>query len=346
MERHTQTVMSQILPDDYASLLGEVKERVRAAQLRALRAVNAELVSLYFDIGRLIVERQQGASWGKGVVKQLALDLRAEFPGIGGFSESNLWRMRQFFLVYDGQEKLAPLVREIGWAHNILIFEKCKDDLEREFYLRMTRRMGWTKNVLAMQIDTQSFERTLASQTNFGNTLPAPLEAQAALAVKNEYLFDFLELGDQHSERELERALLSRIEEFLREMNGKMAFVGSQHRLEVGGQEFFVDLLLYHRTLRALVAIDLKIGEFLPEYAGKMSFYLTALDRQEKAEGENRPIGIVLCRAKNVTVAEYALAGLDQPMGVATYSLSPQLPERLRDELPGAAQIARLLGEL
>ncbi len=338
--------MSQIQREEYASLLREVKERVQGAQLHALRAVNSELVSLYFDIGRLVAHRQEGATWGRGVVQQLAADLRAEFPGVGGFSESNLWRMRQFFLVYEGQQKLAPLVREIGWAHNILIFEKCKDDLEREFYLKMTRRMGWTKNVLAVQIDTQSFERTLHSQTNFETTLPAPLNARAKLAVKNEYLFDFLELGDQHSERELERALLARIEEFLREMNGKMAFVGSQYRLEVGNQEFFVDLLLYHRTLRALVAIDLKIGEFLPEYAGKMSFYLTALDRQEKALGENRPIGIVLCRSKNTTIVEYALAGIDQPLGVATYALTPQLPDSLRTELPNAGQIARLLGEL
>lgn len=338
--------MSPVLPDDYAKLLGEVKERVRAAQLRALRAVNAELVTLYFDIGRLIVGRQEGQSWGRSVVEQLATDLRAEFPGVGGFSASNLWRMRQFYIVYERHEKLAPLVREIGWAHNILIFEKCKGDVEREFYLKMTRRMGWTKNVLAAQIDTRSFERTLSSQTNFEATLPAPLEAQAKLAVKDEYLFGFLDLGDQHSERELERALLARIEEFLREMNGKMAFVGSQYRLEVGEQEFFVDVLLYHRTLKALVAIDLKVGEFLPEYAGKMSFYLTALDRQERAEGENRPLGIVLCRSKNATIVEYALAGIDQPMGVATYSLSPHLPERLRGELPDAEQIARLLGAL
>ncbi len=338
--------MSQIQPEEYASLLRAVEERVRASQLRALRAVNSELVSLYFDIGRLIVQRQEGATWGRGVVKQLAADLRAEFPGVGGFSERNLWYAREFFRVYDGQEKLQPLVAEIGWAHNLVILDKCQDDLEREFYLKMTRRMGWTKSVLAVQIDTKSFERTLHSQTNFETTLPAPLDAQAKLAVKNEYLFDFLELSDQHSERELERALLARIEDFLREMNGKMAFVGSQYRLEVGNQEFFVDLLLYHRTLRALVAIDLKIGEFLPEYAGKMSFYLTALDRQEKAQGENRPIGIVLCRSKNTTIVEYALAGLDQPLGVATYALTPQLPEGLRSELPDAGQIARLLGEL
>ncbi len=338
--------MSQIQPEEYASLLRAVKERVRASQLRALRAVNSELVSLYFDIGRLIVQRQEGATWGRGVVKQLAADLRAEFPGVGGFSERNLWYAREFFRVYDGQEKLQPLVAEIGWAHNLVILDKCQDDLEREFYLKMTRRMGWTKTVLAVQIDTKSYERTLHSQTNFETTLPAPLDAQAKLAVKNEYLFDFLELGDQHSERELERALLARIEEFLREMNGKMAFVGSQYRLEVGNQEFFVDLLLYHRTLRSLVAIDLKIGEFLPEYAGKMSFYLTALDRQEKAQGENRPIGIVLCRSKNTTIVEYALAGLDQPLGVATYALTPQLPDSLRSELPDAGQIARLLGEL
>lgn len=179
-----QPTLSSLLPDDYPPFLLDVKERVRASQLRALQAVNGELVTLYFDIGRLIAERQQGENWGKSVVEQLAADLRSEFPGVSGFSASNLWRMRQFFLAYEAKEKLAPLVREIGWAHNVLIFEKCKEDAQREFYLKMTRRMGWTKNVLAAQIETKSYERTLLAQTNFSTTLPQPLEAQAKLAVK------------------------------------------------------------------------------------------------------------------------------------------------------------------
>lgn len=338
--------MNQVVPNGYASLLGEVKERVRAAQYQALRAVNSELISLYFDIGRLVATKQDGNSYGRSVVRQLSIDLRAEFPGVSGFSERNLWYAREFFLTYEGKEKLQPLVAEIGWAHNLLILDKCADDFEREFYLRMTRRMGWTKNVLALQIGNKTYQKTLQSQTNFEATLPAPMRDQATLALKSDYLFDFLDLGTEFSERELERAILSQIEPFLREMNGRMAFVGSQYRLEVGGQDYFIDLLLYHRKLRCLVAIDLKIGEFLPEYAGKMQFYLTALDRQERSEGENKPIGIILCRSKNATVVEYALADSSAPIGVATYHLTPDLPAELQGELPDAARIGQLLDAL
>ena len=203
-------------PQDYPRLLTEIKERIRSAQYEALKAVNKELVGLYWDIGRMIVERQDVEGWGKAVVEQLAADLRTEFPGVGGFSASNLWRMKAFFEAYTGLEKLAPLVREIGWSHNLAILERCKDALEREFYLRMTRKFGWSKNVLIHQIDNQSYEKSLLGQTNFDQALTPELRAQAKLAVKDEYTFDFLELGEEHSERELERALIVRIEDFLR----------------------------------------------------------------------------------------------------------------------------------
>jgi predicted nuclease of restriction endonuclease-like (RecB) superfamily len=265
---------------DYPALLAEVKTRIQSAQYAALRAVNKELVGLFWDIGRLIVARQHDAGWGKAVVAQLATDLQTDFPGTLGFSASNLWRMKGFFDAYSGAEKLAPLVREIGWSHNLIILERCKDAQEREFYLRMTRKLGWSKSVLAHQIDNQSFEKSLLGQTNFDKTLTKALQAQAKLAVKDEYVFDFLELGEQHSEREMERALIARIEDFLRAIGGMFAFMGSQYRLEVEGKEFFIDLLLFHRRLRALVAIELKIGEFEPEFVGKMQFYLAALDAQ------------------------------------------------------------------
>ena len=246
----------------------------------ALKTVNQELVGLYWDIGRMIVERQAVAGWGKAVVEQLAADLQMEFPGVGGFSASNLWRMKAFFEAYNGLEKLAPLVREIAWSHNLAIMNKCKDPLEREFYIRMTRRFGWSRNVLIHQIESQSYEKSLLGQTNFDRALTPELRAQAKLAVKDPYTFDFLELGEAHSERELERLLITRIEDFLRAMGGMFAFMGSQYRLEVDGKAFFIDLLLFHRRLRCLVAIELKIGEFMPEFIGKMQFYLTALDRQ------------------------------------------------------------------
>jgi predicted nuclease of restriction endonuclease-like (RecB) superfamily len=193
------------LPHGYIELLGEVKERIRSAQYEALKKVNKELITLYWDIGRMISVRQIGDTWGKAIVQRLAFDLQAEFPGSAGFSTDNLWRMRKFFLRYEQNTKLAPLVQEIGWSHNIIIMESCNDDLEREFYIRMTRKFGWSKNVLALQIENQTYEKTLRGQTNFEKTLPAKYKDQAKLAVKDEYTFDFLELGEEHSEREMER---------------------------------------------------------------------------------------------------------------------------------------------
>lgn len=331
------------LPTDYAPLLNALKERVRAAQYAALKAVNTELLGLYWDIGSMLVERQVGDTWGKSVVQQLAVDLQQAFPGVKGFSASNLWRMRAFFEAYQHQEKLAPLVREIGWSHNLVILERCSDPLEREFYLRMTRKFGWSKNVLIHQISNQSYEKSLLGQTNFDQVLTPALRAQAKLAVKDEYTFDFLELGDEHSERALERALIARIEDFLRAMGGMFAFMGSQYRLEVDGREFFIDLLLFHRRLRCLVAIELKVGEFQPEFVGKMQFYLAALDRQVRQADEHPSIGIILCKEKSRTIVEYALQDANKPIGVATYQITRTLPKDLAGQLPPPETIAALL---
>ena len=207
----------------------------------------------------------------------------------------------------------------------------------------MTKKFGWTKNVLIHQIENQSYEKTLLGQTNFDKALTPKLRAQAKLAVKDEYTFDFLELGEEHAERELERALVGRIEQFLRAMGGLFAFVGSQYRLEVDGREFFIDLLLFHRRLRCLVAIELKVGEFQPEFVGKMQFYLTALDRQVREKGENPSIGIILCKEKRRTIVEYALFDATKPIGVATYRILKRLPKELKGQLPGPEEIARLL---
>lgn len=340
MSDHEET---SLIPQDYTALLGEIKLRVRSAQYAALRAVNKELISLYWDIGGMIVERRQLEGWGRSVVEQLAGDLQAEFPGISGFSAANLWRMRQFYEAYAGSEKLAQLVREIGWGHNIVIMEKCKDDLAREFYVRMTRKFGWSRSVLVHQIENQSYEKTLLSQTNFAETLPAALSPHAALAVKDEYTFDFLELGDAFSERQLEAAILEKVGPFLREMGGLFAFVGSQFRLEIEGNEYFIDLLLYHRRLKCLVALELKIGAFLPEYVGKMQFYLAALDELVREPGENPSVGIILCKSKQRTVVEYALRESGKPIGVATYRILSTLPAELKGQLPEPAQVEMLL---
>lgn len=340
-------VPNEISPaqDSYVALLGEIKERIRSAQYAALRAVNLELLSLYWDIGRLIGQRQQGETWGRAVVENLAKDLRAEFPGVGGFSAANLWRIRQFYEAYANDEKLAPMVREISWTKNLVILERCKDSAERQFYLERTKQFGWTKNVLIHQIENKTYDKTLLNQTNFDAALPEHIRNQAKLAVKDEYTFDFLELADEHSERQLEQAILAKVEPFLVEMGGMFSFVGSQYRLEVSGKEYFIDLLLFHRRLRLLVAIDLKIGEFQPEHIGKMQFYLAVLDDTVRMEGENPSIGILVCKSKDRTIVEYALKESSKPISVATYRIVTSVPDELRNDLPTPDQITRLLSD-
>jgi predicted nuclease of restriction endonuclease-like (RecB) superfamily len=328
---------------DYAGTLDAIKKRIKSAQYEALKAVNREQIVLYWDIGAIIVARQEKAKWGRSVVERLALDLQKAFPGISGFSTSNLWRMRSFYRTYATDTKLAPMVREIGWSHNVLIMERCRDPLEREYYLRMTAQYGWTKNVLALRIQDQTYEKTLLSQTNFHQTLPVEMQDQAKLAVRDEYTFDFLELGEAHSERELERALIARIERFLREMGAMFSFMGSQYRLEIDGEEYFIDLLLYHRVLKCLVAVELKVSDFKPEYVGKMQFYLAALDDRLRLPDENPSIGMILCREKKRTIVEYALKESNKPIGVAAYRLVRRLPAELKGKLPEPKQIERLL---
>jgi predicted nuclease of restriction endonuclease-like (RecB) superfamily len=321
----------------------EVKQRIRSAQYEALKAVNREMINLYWDIGQMIFIKQQNYNWGKSVVEQLSKDLQTEFPGISGFSARNIWNMRSFYVTYSQNEKLQPLVAEIGWTHNIVILEKCKDDLEREFYMKMTRKFGWTKNVLIHQIENQTYEKTLLNQTNFDQNISSEIRNQLKLAVKDEYTFDFLELADEHSERQLEQAILAKVKPFLQEMGGIFTFVDSQYRLEVDDEEYFIDILLYHRCLKCLVAIELKIGKFLPEYVGKMQFYLSVLDDKVKLADENPSIGIILCKSKQRTIVEYALKDSNKPIGVATYQIVSQLPQELKNQLPDPEQVAKLL---
>ena len=335
--------MNELSTNDYLGFLVEIKTRIRHAQYQAFRAVNNELLSLYWDLGESIHQKQKSLGWGKSVVETLARDLQAEFPGRNGFSARNLWNMRDFYGEYSALPKLQPLVAEISWAKNLVIMARCKDLLEKEFYLRATARFGWTKAVLQHQIDNQSYAKYLLNQTNFDQTLPSEIKAQAVLAVKDHYTFDFLGLTDEHSERELEVALVHNLRNFLSEMGGLFTFVGTQHRVEVGGQEYFIDLLLFHRRLRALVAIELKVRSFQPEHKGKMEFYLEALDTQERLADESPSIGIIICRDKNKTVVEYALRTARRPIGVATYTVCAELPEAYRAELPSPEAIAERL---
>jgi predicted nuclease of restriction endonuclease-like (RecB) superfamily len=335
-----------IIKSDYETFLAEIKERIRQSQYDALKAVNKELIKLYWDIGKMIVEKQKKYGWGKSIVENLARDLQKEFSGMRGLSSRNLWYMRDFYLTYKDKPKLQPLVAEISWTHNIIIMERCKDDLEREFYIRMSRKFGWSKNVLIHHIENKTYEKTLSGQTSFEKTLPEKLKHQAKLAVKDEYIFDFLELTEEHSEMELERAIIAKINKFLIEVNGMFAFIGNQFRIEINDKEFFIDILLYHRHLKCLVAIDLKVSEFKPEYVGKIQFYLSALDEKVKLPDENPSIGIIICKEKDRTIVEYALRDTNKPISVATYKVTSKLPKNLRNQLPSPEQIQELIEKI
>ncbi|MFP3040299.1 PDDEXK nuclease domain-containing protein [Treponema primitia] len=320
------------------SFIASIKEKIRLAQYEALKAVNTHLINLYWDIGKDI-SGKQAESWGKSIVPVLSSELQKEFPGISGFSVSNLWYMAQFYSEYHDVEFLEPLVREISWSKHIAIMKKCKDTQERRFYIMATKKFGWSKNVLINQIGNKTYEKYLLGQTNYNTTLPENIRKQAILAVKDEYTFDFLDLADEHSERELESALMNNIRSFLLEMGNQFAFIGNQFKIKAGKKEYFIDLLLYHRSLHCLVAVELKIGEFQPEYKGKMEFYLTILNEKIKLSDENDSIGIIICKEKDRTIVEYSLRTSPMPIGVATYTTSPKLPKDYKKLLPDSKAI-------
>ncbi len=331
------------LPKEYEAVLDTIRSKIRAAQTRAMSAVNRELIEVYREIGRTIHDQQKKAEWGASVVEKLAEDLQKTFPGMRGLSSRNLWRMRDFYISYEGNEKLTALLSEISWTHHQVILEQCKDPIEREFYIRMSKRNGWSYRVLMNQINNKSFEKVMVSQNNFDSHLSTNLHPEAKLAVKDEYSFGFLELADKHNERELERAIVNNIEAFLKEVGNSYSFLGSQYRLEVDDQEYFIDLLFYHRKLKSLVAVELKIGDFIPEHIGKMQFYLAVLDDTVRLDGENPSIGIIICRNKRRTIVEYALKDANKPISVSSYHVVKELPKELAKELPSPEQMAKLL---
>jgi predicted nuclease of restriction endonuclease-like (RecB) superfamily len=300
-------------------------------------------INLYWDLGKKIVEKQ---NWGKSIVENLAKDIQKAYPGMKGFSAQNLWYMRQFYLNYRDNEKLQQLAGEISWTKNMVILDKCKDYLEREFYIRMTKKFGWSRSILVNQIENKSYEKYLLNQTNFDMSLPVEYKNQAKIAVKDEYTFDFLELPNEHAEKELETALVERINQFLLEMGNDFCFVRSQYRIEIDGEEYFVDLVLYHRKLRCLIAIELKVGKFKPEYVGKMQFYLSVIDDTIRMGGENPSIGIIICKEKNRTIVEYALKDMKKPIGIATYKITPDLPKNLLKYLPSRKKIAERIAKV
>ncbi len=329
--------------------IAEIKQKVRQAQYEAFKTVNVQLIKLYWEIGKSIAEKQL-ESWGKSIVTSLSKELQKEFSGMSGFSTTNLWLMAQFYSNYHLDKNLQPLVGEISWTKHMVILNKCKDSLEQKFYILATKKFGWTKNVLIHQVENKTYQKYLLNQTNFEQNLPDTIKNQAVLAVKDEYIFDFLELSEEHSEKELENTLIQNIRNFLLEMGHQFSFIGNQFRIEVDDKEYFIDLLLYHRQLQCLVAIELKVGEFLPEYKGKMEFYLSILNEKVKLPNENDSIGIIICKEKNRTIVEYSLKTSTQPIGVATYTLTDQLPQKYQHILPSSEEISdkinKYFGEL
>ena len=324
---------------DYDTLLQQLKERIHTAQVRAALAVNWELVLLYWQIGREILIRQQQQGWGAKVIDKLAKDLRKEFPEMKGFSPRNLKYMRAFAETYPDEQIVQEALAQITWYHNIALMEKLKSQDERLWYARKTVEHGWSRNILVCQIESQLYQRQGGAITNFERALPKPQSDLAQQLLKDPYHFDFLTLGAEVQERDLEAALVSHIREFLLELGVGFAFVGNQYHLVVGGEDFYIDLLFYHLRLRCYVVVDLKMTEFKPEYSGKMNFYVCAVDDLLRHPDDQATIGMILCKSKNKVVAEYALRDVNKPIGVSTHYWGSILPESLQENLPTIEQL-------
>ena len=367
-------------PVDYASFIEALKERVAAARQSAARAVNHGLIALYWDIGEAILDKQQTNGWGQAVVERIARDLRAAFPGTQGFSARNVWDMRRMveaysepgFLrqlvaeipkgkgsgrsigrsadkrkptVFGGNDSLRQLVAEIPWGHHLQILGKTADPAQRLYYLRASAALGWSRNVLLNQIKAGAWERSRAEgkSHNFPRVLPPAMAGQAEEVLKSSYSLEFLGIRQAVKERELETRLLDRLRDFILELGYGFCFIGRQHRLVLGRKEYFIDLLFYHRFLKALVAVELKVGSFEPEYAGKMDFYLNLLNDRERAPGDAPSIGIILCAEKDNLEVEFALRSKTNPIGVAEYQLQAALPSELRGKLPSVRQLQQVV---
>ncbi len=361
---------------NYRAFVADLKKRIASARLTAAHAVNSELVGLYWDIGAAIREKQAVQGWGDGVVERLARDLKRAFPGTTGFSAASLWRMRQLHETYTAPEFLAQLVREtaprakaakalpatpttklaqavremviaIPWGHHVYLLAKIEQPAQRLYYLQATARFGWSRNVLLNQIKAQAYKRSLAEgkSHNFPTALPEHLAEQAEEALKSSYNLEFLGIRKQVKERELEHQLINRLRDFILELGYGFCFISRQHRVTLGRNEYFIDLLFYHRFLKALVAVELKVGKFEPEYAGKMDFYLNLLNEKERASDDAPSIGIILCAEKDKLEVEFALKSKTNPIGVAEYQLKGTLPSRLRGKLPTAKQLEDAMRE-
>ncbi|EKO3580494.1 DUF1016 family protein [Vibrio metschnikovii] len=355
---------AQALPIGYTGLLTDIKQRVRHAQTRAVLAVNAELIRLYWEIGELINSRQQQEGWGAGVIPRLARDLHNALPEEKGFSERNIKRMLAFYREYPllnfMPQTVAPadvmsevpqaaalfpaeLLQAVPWGHHAELMAKVKDLPIRRWYMQAAVNNGWSRNILVMQIETAAHHRQGRAISNFARRLPAPDSDLVQQTLKDPYLFDFLTLESNFHERELETGLVAHLEKFLLELGQGFAFVGRQYHLDIGEQDFYIDLLFYHLKLRCYVVIELKRGDFKPEYAGKINFYCNVVDDKLRHETDQPTIGLILCQQPNRVLAEYALRGVDKPIGISSYELTRALPEVLESNLPSIEQLEREL---
>ncbi len=335
----------KLLPADYGDWLRQLKADIASAQYRAGLAVNAELIRLYGRIGRDILQRQQTQGWGAKVIDHLAKDLKEAFPDMKGWSTSNLKYMRYFAEHCPGCQFGQQPADQLPWFHIVTLLTKVVDNKDREWYAVQAVQQGWSRTTLELNIKNQLRLRQGSAVSNFAARLPAEVSALAQETLKDPYLFDFLGLGDDAHERDIENALIQHITRFLLELGAGFAFVGRQFRLEVAGDEFFIDLLFYHIRLKCYVVVELKAGAFKPEHTGKLNFYLAAVDAQIKAEDDKPTIGLLLCRQQNRLVAEYALSGIEKPIGVAEYQLLRHLPENLQGKLPSIADIEAELAQ-
>jgi len=335
--------------ENYRQFLETTKHQIRSAKIQAAKAACQQQIALYWWLGEHIVMAQTNYGWGKSVVERLSKDLKQSFGGTFGFSARNLWDMRRFYLEYKDVSNLRQLVAEIPWGQHLVLLNKVKDINARQYYLEATAQMGWTRNVLSLQISSQAYERHLLAdkQHNFEQALPEHLAEQADYAMKDVYMLDMLGITEPVLEKAIEAKMVSKIKEVILELGYGFAFIGNQYRIAHQGSEYFIDLLFYHRKLKALVAFEIKRGKFLPEYAGKMNFYLNLLDDFVKEPEENPSIGIILCTERKRFEVEYALRGIDKPVGVSEFKLTRHLPPDLVDKLPDPTELeAELLKEM
>lgn len=334
-----------IIDPYYTDVLEDLKRRVESSRYRASLRVNGELFQLYHHIGTQILKSQQEKGWGKKVIDQLSRDLRSAFPEMKGFSPRNLVYMRKFANEYSEAEITQAPPAQLTWYHHQTLLDKVSDKNTRLFYMEHAVKYGWSRDIMVMQIETTLHKRQGQAVTNFEAKLPSPMSDLAHYTLKDPYIFDFLSIGKEAHEREVEKGLIQHMEKFLLELGAGFSFVGRQYHLEVGDDDFYIDLLFYHLKLRCFVVIELKDKKFKPEYAGKMNFYLSAVDDLLKHPSDQPSIGLILCKTKNDVLAEYTLRDMSKPIGLAEYRLTEALPKEIKTNLPTIEELEKELSK-